>query len=124
MKALKTAVVVILAYVAVVVAFESLLGIVQPQAGSTIVITTTGDDGTTQDRVVTPLDSAGQLYVSSNHWPRSWYGRAMKNPDVQVTRNGERRPYRAVAITGAERDRVEREHPHSIGFRFLTGFAP
>ncbi len=45
MKALKIAAIVVLAYVGIVVAFESLIGYFQPTAGSTLVITTFDQDG-------------------------------------------------------------------------------
>jgi uncharacterized pyridoxamine 5'-phosphate oxidase family protein len=124
MKTLKIVATVVLVYVGVVVAFESLIGYFQPTAGSTLVITTFDEDGTPHDRVVSHLESDGQLYVAANHWPRAWYNRALKNPEVQVTLNGEKRDYRAVPITGVERDRVEDENSLGLVFRILTGFPP
>ena len=124
MKTLKIVATVVLVYVGVVVAFESLIGYFQPTAGSTLVITTFDEDGTPHDRVVSRLESDGQLYVAANHWPRAWYNRALKNPEVQVTLNGEKRDYRAVPITGIERDRVEDENSLGLVFRILTGFPP
>jgi uncharacterized pyridoxamine 5'-phosphate oxidase family protein len=124
MKTLKIVATVVLVYVGVVVAFESLIGYFQPTAGSILVITTFDEDGTPHDRVVSRLESNGQLYVAANHWPRAWYKRALKNPEVQVTLNGEKRDYRAVPITGVERDRVEDENSLGLVFRILTGFPP
>jgi hypothetical protein len=124
MKAWKVAAIAVLVYAGVVTAFESLIGTLQPSAGSTLVITTFEADGTPHDRVVSRLESDGRLYVAANHWPRAWYKRALRNPDVQVTRDGERRDYRAVPVTGAERDRLDREHRHGLVFRILTGFPP
>ncbi len=124
MKALKIAVLVVLVYVGIVVAFESLIGYFQPQAGPVLVITTFEADGTPHDRVVTRLESDGQLYVAANHWPRAWYKRVLKNPDVEVTLDGEKSEYRAVSITGAEHDRVDAENGLGVGFRILTGFPP
>ena len=124
MKGIKIAAIIMFSYIGIVAAFESFLGVVQPQNDSTIVITTTGEDGSAQDRVVSPLETGEHLYVSANHWPRSWYRRALKNPEVQVTKDGEKRAYRAVPVSGAEHDRVQSEHAHSIGFRILTGFPP
>ena len=124
MKTLKIVATVVLVYVGVVVAFESLIGYFQPTAGSTLVITTFDEDGTPHDRVVSRLESDGQLYVAANHWPRAWYNRVLKNPEVQVTLNGEKRDYRAVPITGIERDRVEDENSLGLVFRILTGFPP
>ena len=124
MKTYELAVIVVLAYVGVVVAFESLLGTFQPRAGSTLVITTFDADGTPHERVVSRLESEGRLYVATNHWPRAWYRRALANPDVQVTLDGETRDYRAVPATGEEHARVEGEHGLGVVFRFVTGFPP
>ncbi len=124
MKVVKMAAIVILVYVGIVAAFESFLGLFQPQDASTIVITTTNGDGTAQDRVVSPLESGGRLYVAANHWPRSWYNRASENPEVQATVNGRKGDYLAVPVTGSEHDRLESEHAHSVWFRILTGFPP
>ena len=124
MKALKIAALVVLVYVGIVVAFESLIGYFQPAAGSILVITTFEADGTSHDRVVSRLESDGQLYVAANHWPRAWYSRALENPDVQVTLDGEKGAYRAVPVIGAEHDRVDGENSLGVVFRILTGFPP
>jgi hypothetical protein len=124
MRALKIASLVLVVYVGIVVAFESLIGVIQPASGSTLVITTFADDGTAHDRVVSRLESDGQLYVAANHWPRAWYKRALANPDVQATLDGEKHDYRAVPVTGAEHDRVNGEHRLPVFFRILTGFPP
>ena len=124
MKALKIVAITILVYVGIVVAFESLIGYFQPTAGSTLVITTFDQDGTPHDRVVSRLESDGELYVAANHWPRAWYDRALENPEVQVTLDGEKGDYRAVPVTGAEHDRVDGENSLAAVFRILTGFPP
>lgn len=124
MRAVKIAGIVVLVYVGIVVAFESMIGVFQPAGGSTIVITTTDRDGTAHDRVVTRLESGGRLYVAANHWPRAWYERALENPEVQATVDGQQRDYRAVPVTGSEHDRIGREHSHGVWFRILTGFPP
>src|SRR5262245_45503546 len=118
--ALRIAAIVALIYVGIVVAFESSLGSLQPRAGPTMTLTTFDRDGRALDRVVSRLESEGRLYVASNHWPRSWYRRALENPAVQITIDGEKRDYRAIPITGAERDRVEAEHRLGMGIRILT----
>jgi hypothetical protein len=122
MKALKIVATLALVYVGVVVAFESSIGYFQPTAGSTLVITTFDADGAPHDRVVSRLESGGQLYVAANHWPRAWYRRALENPDVQVSLEGRKVDYRAVPVTGAEHDRVDGEHSLGVVFRILTGF--
>ncbi len=114
----------LLVYVGVVTAFESLIGYYQPAGETTLVITTTAEDGTPNDRVLSRLESNGQLYVSANHWPRAWYNRALKNPKVQVTLDGEKENYLAVPVTEEEHDRVNGENSLGMMFRILTGFPP
>ena len=124
MRALKIVAIVVVIYVGLVVAFESLIGYFQPGDGSTLVITTFDGDGTAHERVVSRLESGGQLYVAANHWPRAWYNRALENPDVQVRLDAETGDYRAIPITGVDRDRVDGEHSLGVAFRILTGFPP
>jgi len=111
-------------YIGIVVAFESLLGYYQPAGQGTLVITTTDEDGITNDRVLARVESNGQLYVSANHWPRAWYHQALENPNVQVTLDGEKGDYVAVPVTAEEHERVKSENEHGIVFRILTGFPP
>ena len=123
MKAFKWIAIALGAYVGIVVAFESLIGVLQPEADTTLVLTTVDGAGP-HDRVVSRLESDGRLYVAANHWPRAWYRRALANPEVQVTLGGETRDYQAVAVSGPEHDRVNGEHALPFVFRVLTGFPP
>ncbi len=124
MKAAKLIAILFLVYAGIVIGFESLLGYFQPAGQTTLVITTVAEDGTPSDRVLSRLESNGQLYVAANHWPRAWYNRALENPNVQVTSDGEKRNYLAVPVTEEEHDRVNGENSHSITFLILTGFPP
>jgi hypothetical protein len=124
MRIVKVAAIVVVAYVGIVVAFESLIGFFQPRAGSTLVITTFDEEGEPHDRVVARLESEGRLYVAANHWPRAWYRRALENPEVRVRLDGEASERLAVAVRGAERERVERDNGLPLPFRILTGFPP
>lgn len=124
MNALKIAATVVLVYLGVVVAFESLIGYFQPKAGSALVITSFDADGTPHDRVVARLESGGQLYVAANHWPRAWYHRALENPEVEVSLDGQKGEYRSAPVTGVEHDRVDSENSLGVVFRILTGFPP
>jgi len=123
-KAAKIITIVFLVYIGIVVAFESLLGYFQPAGQGTLVITTTDADGTTNERVLSRLESNGQLYVAANHWPRAWYNQVLENPNVQVTLDDEKGAYVAVPATSEEHDRVNEENRHGIVFRILTGFPP
>ena len=98
----------------------------QPEniGGGTIVITTTDADGESHERVLSPIDDEGRLFVAANHWPRDWYEQALENPEVLVTIDGETGPYLAVPATDEEHERVNAENPHSFWFRFVTGFPP
>jgi len=98
----------------------------QPEniGGATIVLSTTGADGESYERVLSPIDDDGQLFVAANHWPRAWYHRALENPDVLVTRDGETSGYRAVPVSEQERERLLAESGFPlVGYAF-TGFAP
>ena len=121
---MKILAVIVLAYIAIVAAFESLIGFIQPAGGSTLVLTTFDANDTAHDRVLARLDTDGKVYVSANHWPRAWYRRALAHPDVQATIDGTKGNYRVVSVDGEEAARVEHEHPHGIAFRFVTGFPP
>jgi hypothetical protein len=111
-------------YVGIVAGFETLIGTIQPTAGETLVITTHDASGAGGDRVLAHLQSDGKLYVAANHWPRAWYGRALENPEVEVTIEGEMTERIAVPVTGAEHERVDSDNPLPLPFRFVTGFPP
>jgi len=121
---LKILLIAVVVYIGIVVVFETLLGVFQPQNESTLVLTVTDDQGNEDDRVLSRLESNGELFVAVNHWPRAWYRKALQNPDVQVTIDGERRDYRAIAASKPEHQRLLAEHPHGLAFKFLTGFPP
>ena len=80
--------------------------------------------GEGHDRVVSRLESGGNLYVAANHWPRAWYERALANPKVTVSLGGETVEYLAVPVTGAEHDQVNQDNSLGFVFRVLTGFPP
>lgn len=121
---MKILAIVALVYAGLVAAFEAWLGYSQPAGTNSLVITTTDEDGVEHDRVLSRLESKGQLYVAANHWPRAWYRRALENPKVHITMGGEKKPYLAVPATGEEQDRVHSENRAGIVFRILTGFPP
>ena len=124
MRVLRIVAIVLVVYVGIVAAFESLIGTLQPAGDGTLVITTFGPDGTAHDRVVSKLDVDGKLYVAANHWPRAWFDRALANPQVQATISGAKGDYTAVRVEGAEHERVNTEKKLGPVFRVLTGFPP
>ena len=98
----------------------------QPEniGGETIVLSTTGADGTSSERVLSPIDLDDQLFVAANHWPRAWYHRALENPNVRVIRDGETTDYRAVPVSEQERERLLDESGFPLVAYVFTGFAP
>ncbi|MCH2355694.1 MAG: nitroreductase family deazaflavin-dependent oxidoreductase [Pseudomonadales bacterium] len=124
MKAAKIIAIALVIYVGIVIAFESLLGYFQPANQSTLVITTTDEDGASHDRVVARLRSNGQLYVAANHWPRAWFRQTSTNPAVEIEMDGIRSSYTAVPVAGEEHDRVDDDNSLGFVFRVLTGFPP
>ncbi len=121
-KPVKVILIVFVAYAGLVAVFASMLGIVQPERETTLVITTTDADGDSHDRVLARLDSNDELFVAANQWPRAWYRRALENPNVRLA--AQRGDYLAVPATDEEHDRLQREHNTGILFRFMMGFAP
>jgi hypothetical protein len=124
MRGLKVVLIIGLAYVGMVVLFESLIGVIQPAGDGTLMIATRDGDGRSSGRIVSRLESGGTLYVAANHWPRAWYEQALADPQVEVALDGPAKPYQAVPVSGAEHDRVAEEHPLPLPFRILTGFPP
>ena len=124
MRIVKILAIVLAIYVVIVVVFESWLGYSQPSGGGTIDITTVDDNGERATRVVSRIESGGQLYVAANHWPRAWYRDALKHPEVTVTMDGVTNNYTVVPVTGAEFERVTAERPLGPMIRFLTGYPP
>ena len=129
MKALKWLGIVAAVYVSFVVVFETgYLGMYQPSFEDSgipmLVLTTTDDSGKSRDRMLARMETNGKLYVSAHHWPRGWYKRALKNPNVRIKIHDMVSDYIAVPVDGEEFERVATEHPLPLPVRFLMGFPP
>jgi len=124
MKAVKIIGILILVYIGIVVAFESAIGYYQPSNQGTLVISTTDEDGATNDRVLARIESSDQLYVAANHWPRAWYNNALENRNVQVDLGEGKKDYLVVPIEDDEQGRVDSENSLPLVFKILTGFPP
>ena len=123
-KPLKIIVILLVLYALLVVLFESSLGYFQPESASTLQIATINADGTVNQRILARIDSAGQLYVAANHWPRAWYREALANPSVEVNLENGQGSYISVPVEGAEHDSVNADSSLGLMFRILTGFPP
>ena len=115
-------------YAGIVGLFESFIVVTGPlgikDIGLPVLVLTTTVGDTSNDRVLARMEIDGQLLVAANHWPRAWYHRALENPNVQVTLDGEKADYLAVPVAEEETDRLNMEHPMPVAIRFLTGFPP
>lgn len=116
-------------YVLFVLIFEAgYLGTAQPSfedAGiPMLLLTTTDEDGKTQDRMLARIESEGKVYVSAHHWTRGWYHRAISNPRVRAEVDGVVGDYLAVPVEGAEFKLVADRLPLPFAVRFLMGFPP
>ena len=131
MKAIRWLAIALGIYAGIVVSFETLVVVMGKRQAARglqpdekwLMISTTDAHGK-NDTVVAGVESAEHLYVSTNHWPRGWYNRAIQNPDVEITRAGERKPYRAVPVSGEELVRVAQDYHLPWIIRVLTGFPP
>jgi hypothetical protein len=125
MKIVKILAILLLSYVGVVVAFESLLGYFQPENEGTLVLSITDGDGATRDRVLARLAVEDDVYVAVNHWPRQWYYQVMDHPNVTMTHDGASINATAIPVTtDEEAERVNTAKPLGLVFRILTGFPP
>jgi len=126
MKAAKISAIVVIVYIGVVISFESLLGYFQPAGQSTMVITASDEDGSTNERVVARLEVDGTIYAAANHWPRAWYRQVLNNPNIELllAENDGSRAYIATSVDGEEHERVDNANSLGLVFRLLTGFPP
>ena len=84
-------------YLLLAVGFDLAVGYLQPQREETVVLITTDSNGSKYERVLTPRqDESGQLWLVSGQWSRTWYKRAMENPDIELRRGTEVSAYRAT----------------------------
>jgi len=103
----------VLAFVAVALLFDGLVGLLQPEFegdGRSLVLVTFDADGARHEtRLAVEDDEQGRTWVQSGHHFRGWYERVLANPQVEVVRNGETRPYTAVPIDTPETEAHIRE---------------
>jgi len=104
MKAVRIVATVLGCYLAIALILDAAIGYFQPQpkGGTTVVLRTYDDLGRPHETVLAVLDDNGQLWLESGHWFRGWYHRAVKHPDVDLMRDGDVHPYRAVPIDTPE----------------------
>ena len=102
MKFIRIAAILFGVYVALGLTLDAAIGYFQPQRETTAVLRTFDADGAPHETVLSLLDDGGTLWVESGHWFRGWYHRVRANPDVELIRGGEAKPYRAVPVDTPE----------------------
>jgi hypothetical protein len=102
MKLVRIAVIVFGVYVILGLGLDAAIGYFQPQRGNTVVLRTFDESGQSKDTVLGLRDDNDQLWVESGHWFRGWYKRVLAHPDVELVRNGQAAPYRAVPVDTPE----------------------
>lgn len=124
MRIAKIGAVVVLVYVAFVAIMELTFGYLQPDMDGGVVLTSYANDGSPHVRTLAGFRFNEKLYVSSNHWLRGWYNRALQNPRVDVLVEDDSASYIAVPVTGAERDELADAYRMGFILRAICGFAP
>lgn len=120
----KVAGMVLLIYVGLVAILEGLIGHFQPAMEGGVQLTTTDSAGRASDRMLAGFRFEENLYVSSNHWLRGWYRRALNNPVVEVVVDGESATYTAIRVEGEEHARLSDAYTMGFILRLACGFAP
>ena len=113
-----------LGYVCFVAVAEGAIRLFQPEMEGGITLVVSDGQGGRITRNLAVLDHNDALYISSNHWLRSWYYAVLKNPDVDGIRNGQRAAYTAVPIEGQEWMTVSKNYKMGFVLRLICGFAP
>lgn len=103
MRIVRLLVILVVGYVALGLIADAAIGYFQPRSEGTAVLRTfDAAGGGAKDTVLSLLDDEGQLWVESGHWFRGWYNRVLANRDVELVRDGEAKPYRAVPVNTTE----------------------
>jgi len=124
MKFIQAAVWTLSGYIALVLIIEGFIWRLQPPMDRAITLFIKHEQAHPIKRVVYGHLHDGALYVSSNHWFRSWYWAAVQNPDIKVLIDGSSQPHTAIRVEGQEHTRVLNSYSMGFFLRLLCGFAP
>jgi hypothetical protein len=108
---LRTLALIATALLALALGVDALVGVAQPsfEAGAAEGVLRTFDEaGRPRESRLVVIDDGGTLWLQSAHHLRGWYSRLLRNPDVELIRDGETRAYRAVPLDTPETEaRIE-----------------
>jgi hypothetical protein len=91
--------------VVLALAIDAVVGLVQPalEPGDAEGVLRTFDEaGSLHESRLVVLDDGVTIWIQSGHHFRGWYHRLLRNPEVELVRGGEMRPYRAVPLDTPE----------------------
>lgn len=112
-------------FVGLALALDALVGVAQPafEAPHEGVLRTFDADGTVHENRLVVIEDGDTLWLQSGHHFRGWYERLLKQPDVELVRDGEVRAYRAVAIdtpeTEARIEQLMKRRVGAVGFHLI-----
>jgi hypothetical protein len=88
------------------------------ESGEVVVLETQDASGAVQRTRLWVVDDAGFAWLRTGDATSPWLARVRANPDVTLTRGGERRSYRAVPVEdAAARDRINALTLEKYGWR-------
>jgi len=101
----RTVVLFLVGFVLLALGIDALVGIRQPvlQPGAAEgVLRTFDENGNVYEKRLLVVDDEGTPWIQSGHHFRGWYHRLLRNPEVELVRNGEVRAYHAVPLDTPE----------------------
>jgi hypothetical protein len=107
----RTLALVLAGFVALALGVDAVVGIGQPtlEPGAAEGVLRTFDaDGTLHENRLVVVEDAGTLWIQSGHHFRGWYDRLLRNPEVELVREGETRAYLAVPLDTPETEALVR----------------
>jgi hypothetical protein len=93
------------AFVVLALGLDAMVAVFQPTVQSQeteCVLRTFDENGKAHENRLALVEDGGTLWIQSGHHFRGWYHRLVRNPDVELVRNGEVRAYHAVPIDTPE----------------------
>jgi len=99
MKIARMVLIALAVYVGLALLFDGMIGLFQPGSD---VLRSYDEEGRPHDTVLSVIEDGDTLWVQSGHHFRGWYHRIRENPDVELIRSGESKPYRAIALDDPE----------------------
>jgi hypothetical protein len=94
--------------------------------GEGVLYTRDADGAWIGTRLAVVDDPEGRMWVQSGHHFRGWYERVLADPQVELEREGARRPYTAVPIDTPESEALVRgllrERVGPVGFTLIRTF--